>query len=96
MLCTGQTELTTKMFSTTFLKIQRAYYLPVVSDDRSGQHTCEQPTKLSQRVEEGPVVCFHIGALGKHNICTCKCYLQTGQLILGTGSAFPLCDETIW
>lgn len=72
------------------------FYLPVVSDDGSGQNTCEQPTKLSQGVKEGPVVCFHIGALGKHNICTCKSYLQIGQLILRTGFPFPLYDETIW
>lgn len=36
---------------------------PVVSDDRGWQHTGEQPTKLSQSVEEGPVVGFHTGVL---------------------------------
>lgn len=69
---TGQSQLVTKKFLTTFLEIQRVFYPPVVSNDGSGQHTCEQPTKLSQGVKEGSVVCFHIGALGKHNICPCK------------------------
>lgn len=34
-----------------------------MSHDGGGQHTREQPTKLSQRVQEGSVVCLHVGAL---------------------------------
>ncbi len=45
------------------------FYLPVVSDDGSGQHTCEQPTKLSQSVKERPVVRFHVGALSVNTVC---------------------------
>lgn len=60
------------MFSKTSLWVESVFYLPVVSDDGSRQHTCEQPTKLSQSVKEGPVVCFHIGALGVNTICAYK------------------------
>lgn len=42
---------------------EAAFLLPVVSHDGGGQHAREQPTKLSQGVEEGPVVCLHVGAL---------------------------------
>lgn len=38
-------------------------HLPVVSHDGGGQHTREQPAKLSQRVQEGTVVGLHVGAL---------------------------------
>ena len=37
--------------------------LPVMSDNRCGKHTREQPPELGQRVKKGPVVRFHMGPL---------------------------------
>lgn len=42
--------------------------LPVVPDDGCGQHAREQPAKLSQSVQEWPVICFHIGVLQESNV----------------------------
>lgn len=41
--------------------------LPVMSNNGSGQHARQQPSKLSQSVKQRPVVCFHTGSLSGHD-----------------------------
>lgn len=50
----------------SYILINREFCQPVVADDGRGQDAGEQPTKLSQRVKEGPVVRFHTGALDRN------------------------------